>query len=107
MSDLCFLTLTRGGFLTPLIIPKFAIRNPKFRLLHAPCAMLHAFFISARPAILPSNSRMISDEITQRFTAITLIFNPIAFIVGIMPLRALYAIAGVLGGEPHMVCRLF
>ena len=43
---------------------------------------------------------MIPDEITQRFTAITLIFNPIAFIVGIMPLRALYAIARGLRGEP-------
>jgi hypothetical protein len=43
---------------------------------------------------------MISDEIRQRFTAITLIRNPFAFILGTMPLLALYAIGGVLGGEP-------
>jgi hypothetical protein len=65
--------------------------------------MLHAFFISARPAILPSNSRMISDEIRQRFTAITLIRNAFAFIFGIAPLLALCAIARVLRGERRQV----
>jgi len=43
--------------------------------------MLHAFFISARPAILPSNSRMIPDEIREKFAATTLIVNPFAFIL--------------------------
>jgi hypothetical protein len=63
--------------------------------------MLHALFISARPAILPSNSRMISDEIRQRFAGITLILNPSAFIFGIALLVAFYAIARVLRGEPR------
>jgi hypothetical protein len=40
-------------------------------ILHAPCAMLHAFFISARPAILPSSSRMSPDDIRERFNSIT------------------------------------
>ena len=62
-----------------------------------------AFFVSARPAILPSNSRMIPDEIRERFTAITLNPNPFAFIVGIMPLLAFYAIARVLRSEPCLV----
>ena len=45
---------------------------------------------------------MIPEEIRERFTAITLIRNPSAFILGIMPLLALYAIARVLRGEPRM-----
>jgi hypothetical protein len=65
--------------------------------------MLHALFISARPAILPSKSRMIPDEIRERFTAITLMRNPSAFILGIASLLALYAIAHVLRGEPRLV----
>jgi len=64
--------------------------------------MLHAFFISARPAILPSDSRMIPDEIRDRFNAITLILNPFAFILGTMPLRAVYGIGWALLGEPRM-----
>jgi hypothetical protein len=35
---------------------------------------------------------MISDEIRQRFTAATLLLNPFAFILGVMPLLARYAI---------------
>jgi len=82
------------------------IRNPRFAIssgsMHpAPCSVLS--FISARPAILPSNSRMIPDEIRQRFTAITLILNPSAFILGIAPLLALYAIAHVLRRKSRMV----
>jgi hypothetical protein len=46
---------------------------------------------------------MIPDEIRERFTAITLIFNPFAFMLGIAPLLSLYAIACVLRGEPRMV----
>ncbi len=46
---------------------------------------------------------MIPDEIRQRFTAITLILNPSAFILGIKPLLALYAIGRVLRGEPRLV----
>jgi hypothetical protein len=66
--------------------------------------MLHAFFISARPAILPSNSRMNPDEIRQQgFTAITLILNRFAFILGIMLLLVIYSIGRVLRGEPRMV----
>ena len=55
------------------------------------------------PAIVPSNSRMIPEEIRQRFTAISLMLSPFAFILGIMPLLALYAIACVLRGEPRLV----
>jgi len=46
---------------------------------------------------------MIPDEIRQRFAAITLIFSPFAFILGIMPLLAFYAIARVLRGEPRIL----
>ena len=60
-----------------------------------------AFVLLLWPAILPSNSRMIPDEIRQRFTTITLILNPFAVILRTMPLRALYAIARVLRGEPR------
>ena len=84
-----------------VIIPKFAIRNPQFP--PAPCTVRHALFISDWPAILPSNSRMTSDEIRQRFTAITLILDPFAFIFGIAPLLALYEIARVLRGEPCLI----
>jgi len=65
--------------------------------------MLHAFFISARPTILPSNSRMIPDEIRERFAAIALIRNAFAFIFGIAPLLALHAIGRVLRDEPRLV----
>ena len=46
---------------------------------------------------------MTSDEIRQRFTAITLILDPFAFIFGIAPLLALYEIARVLRGEPCLI----
>jgi hypothetical protein len=46
---------------------------------------------------------MIPDEIGERFTTITLILNPFAFIPGIVPLLALYAIGRVLHGEPRML----
>jgi hypothetical protein len=84
-----------------LIIPKFAIPNPQFP--PTPCTLRHALMLlySARPAILPSNSRMIPDEIRQWFAVITLIPNPFAFIFGIMPLLAFYAIARVLCSEPR------
>ena len=65
--------------------------------------MLHAFFVSASSAILPSNSRMIPDEIRQRFTTTTLVLNPSALILGAMPLLALYGIECVLRGDPRMV----
>ena len=100
MSDLCLPTFDRRLFLIPLIIPKFAIRNPQF--LRTPCTLRHAFFVSASSAILPGNSRMIPDEIRKRFTAITLILNPFAFIVGVAPLLAFYAIARVLRSEPRL-----
>jgi hypothetical protein len=46
---------------------------------------------------------MSPDEIGETFTAITLILNPFAFLLGAMPLLALYAIGRVLRGEPCLV----
>jgi hypothetical protein len=46
---------------------------------------------------------MIPNEIRERFTAITLIRNTFAFIFGIAPLLALYAIRRILRGEARVV----
>ena len=46
---------------------------------------------------------MIPDEIRERFTEMTVILGPFAFILRIVPLLALYAIGRVFRGEPRLV----
>ena len=46
---------------------------------------------------------MISDEIRERLTETRILLNPSAFILGIAPLLALYAIRRILRGEARVV----